>query len=168
MTLTTHAVVGSLVGAAAAANPVAAAFFGLASHFLMDSIPHWDYPLASVKKDLKNPMNDDMDTSGGAFYLDLGKIALDVLLGFSIVWLTFHLASSTILIGAFIGAFFAMVPDSFQFIYWKFRHEPLVSLQRFHIYLHAQTKLDDRPVLGILSQIAIIGVVVVIARHFFL
>lgn len=167
MTLTTHAVVGSFLGAAAAANLPLAAVLGFTSHFLMDSIPHWDYHLASTSEDTKNELNNDMKTSGPAFFVDLLKIGFDVVLGLAIVWLIFHSASSFILIGAFTGAVFAMAPDALQFIYWKFRHEPLISLQKFHLYIHAATRLNKRPALGILSQIAIILVVAIIARHFF-
>lgn len=167
MTLATHAVVGSLVGAMAVANPVAAAVLGFTSHFLMDSIPHWDYHLASASHDSADELNSDMDTSGLNFILDLGKIALDIAIGLIVVWFTFSLSTQTVFIGAFIGAIFAMAPDALQFVYWKFRHEPLTSLQKFHIYIHAATSLDKRSILGILSQIAIIAIVVIIARHFF-
>ncbi len=141
MTLATHAVVGGLLGAVAAQNPILAAFIGFTSHFLMDAIPHWDYKLRSSNEDIDNPMENDISPKGKDFAVDLVKIGFDAILGLVIVYAMFYTFSATILIGAFVGALFAVLPDALQFVYMRFKHEPLTSLQRFHLYMHAKLHL---------------------------
>ncbi len=167
MTLTTHAVVGSLVGALAAHNLPLAATLGFVSHFAMDSIPHWDYHLSSTHEDHDNKLNSDMRVSDTKFAFDLLKIGIDVMLGLVVVKLLFYRSAWFLIIGAFIGALFAVLPDALQFVYWKFRHEPFISLQKFHIFMHAQTRLDKKPLLGVTSQIGILLVVAFTIKHFF-
>ncbi len=161
MTLSTHAVVGAFVGAVASQNLALAASAGFLSHFIMDSIPHWDYKLGSTSEDKSKPMETDMKISGKQFYIDLFKIGCDVALGLSLTYLFFSHASSTVLLAALIGACCAIAPDPLQFVYWKFRREPLISLQKFHLFMHADTRLNDKPLIGITSQIIIMCIVYV-------
>jgi hypothetical protein len=160
MTLSTHAVAGAFVGALVSQNLAVAAVVGFASHFLLDAIPHWDYKLASSHQDRANPMNNDIDAFDRHFIIDLAKIGLDVVLGLGIVFLLFQNSSFSVIVGAFIGAVFGMLPDPLQFVYMKFRREPFVSLQKFHMFMHAKTHLDTRPVLGIGSQLILITFII--------
>ena len=48
MILSTHAVVGGALAGLFPSHPVAAFAVGFASHFVIDAIPHWDYPLRSI------------------------------------------------------------------------------------------------------------------------
>jgi hypothetical protein len=58
------------------------------------------------------------------------------------------------------GAIGAMFPDFLQFVYYKTRREPLKSLQRFHLFMHAKMRLDDYRFIGPALQILIVvGVV---------
>ncbi len=43
MTATAHALVAGLIAQKFTADPAGAGFLALGSHFLMDSIPHWDF-----------------------------------------------------------------------------------------------------------------------------
>jgi len=155
MILTTHATVGATLATFMPGNPVLGFAIGFASHFVLDSIPHWDYKLKSSKRNKQKPLTNDI-IIGKDFFNDLVKIGLDALFGLtlSLLFLGFirHQSILTILCGAIGG----MTPDFLQFIYFKWRHEPLISLQKFHIWMHAKTGLNDRPFLGILSQMAII------------
>ncbi|MES2436640.1 MAG: hypothetical protein V4519_01395 [Patescibacteria group bacterium] len=164
MTLTTHAVTGALVGAVASSNPAFAAVAAFASHFLLDAIPHWDYSLSTVSEDSKNPLNNNMQTKGKRFYVDLSKTLFDAVLGMAIVILVFMNAPVQVLIGALIGAIFAVAPDPLQFVYWKLRLRILEPVQKFHLFIHAKTLLKDRPVIGIGSQIILI-ILTVLAAH---
>jgi hypothetical protein len=47
MILSTHAVVGAALATFVPSHPVAAFMMGFASHFALDAIPHWDYPIKS-------------------------------------------------------------------------------------------------------------------------
>lgn len=162
MTLTTHAVVGSALGAMLAHNPALAAGAGFASHFIMDFIPHWDYPLLSMERD-GNPLHDTMNTRSWKFAIDLIKIGCDFLLGFLLVGLFFYAAPSLI-VGAFVGAAAAVTPDALQFLYMKFfQREPLLSLQKFHISIENE-QLKKRPLIGVASQTAIILIMYLLTR----
>jgi hypothetical protein len=162
MTLTTHAVTGALIGAVASQNLALAGAFGFISHFVFDTIPHWDYKLITAREDNENPMNNDMRVGGKEFFMDLAKIGFDFWLGMALVFLMTFTMPLQIIIGAFVGAFFAVIPDPLQFVYWKLRSRLMEPIQRFHMYMHAHTKLNSRPLIGISSQIAIIMLVFVI------
>ena len=160
MILTTHAITGAAIASTMPNYPIAGFALGFCSHFLLDSIPHWDYKLASISEDKENPMNNDIKINR-AFLLDFSKIASDGLIGlglslFIFAYILNYQGNSNLITATFAGAIGGMLPDALQFIYWKFRREPLVSLQRFHMYIHTRIKLNSRPVIGITSQIVII------------
>jgi hypothetical protein len=52
LTLTTHAIVGAAIASVIPAHPFFAIAAAFASHFLLDAIPHWDYP---IRSDSVNP-----------------------------------------------------------------------------------------------------------------
>jgi hypothetical protein len=167
MTLTTHAVAGALIGAVASQNLVLAGTFAFVSHLLLDTIPHWDYKLGAAAEDPENPMNNDMKVGGKQFFIDLLKIGFDFWLGMFIVFFMVMTMPTQIILGAFIGAFFGVLPDPLQFVYWKLRPRLLYPIQRFHMYMHAHLKLNDRPFIGISSQVAIIALTIVIFRFLY-
>lgn len=168
MTLGTHAVAGAFVGALASQSLPAAAVAAFASHFFLDSIPHWDYAILSLQKDAGNELNNDMGANRYLFMLDLMRTGADAGLGLLITLAVFSQASTTVLVGALVGAVFGALPDALQFVYWKFRHEPLISLQRFHLYMHAKTDLNNEPVVGILSQLVVVLLCVVASVYLFI
>jgi hypothetical protein len=47
MILTTHAVVGAAIASFVPSHPATAFALGFASHFILDAIPHVDYPIRS-------------------------------------------------------------------------------------------------------------------------
>jgi hypothetical protein len=156
MTLATHAVTGALIGAIGSENLAFSASAGFISHFLFDTIPHWDYKLGATQEDTANPLNNNMKVGGKQFYIDLLKIGLDFSIGMTIVIILVASKPNQVILGALIGALCAVIPDPLQFVYWKLRPRFMTPLQRFHTYMHAKTRLNDKPLLGISSQIAII------------
>jgi hypothetical protein len=54
--LSTHAIIGGAVASLFPSHPVFIAIAGFASHFAIDAIPRWDYPLQviSVKRGADN------------------------------------------------------------------------------------------------------------------
>ena len=163
MTLTTHAIVGASIASLIPTHPVLGFTLGFTSHFLLDAIPHWDYILLSSKKDLNNPMNNDLIINKN-FIIDLFKISFDAVLGLAVALLLFGFSNFNLLWAAFWGAIGAMMPDALQFVYFKWRHEPIKSLQKFHLWIHAKKDLNNRPVLGISLQIIVILCFVVVSK----
>ncbi|MBX4197878.1 hypothetical protein KW782_00920 [Candidatus Parcubacteria bacterium] len=155
MTLATHAVTGALIGAVASQNLLFAAGAGFISHFLFDTIPHWDYSLRTLEKKSLSIEN-NMNTKGLNFIIDLAKIAFDFWLGMALVFVMVYSLPLPVIIGAFIGALAAVLPDPLQFVYWKLRPRIMLPIQHFHMYMHATHKLNDRPLLGVTSQLGIV------------
>ncbi len=53
MILSTHAIVGAAIASFLPSHPTTAFVLGFASHFVLDAIPHWDYPIRSAAVDPK-------------------------------------------------------------------------------------------------------------------
>ena len=153
MTLAAHALVGAAAATAVPGRPLLAFLAGFVSHFVIDMIPHWDYQLGSYRADPRNPLNDDM-VIGKSFAYDLVKIAVDIAIGLTLAFAIFRAAFPSVpLVAILAGAAGGIVPDALQFAYWKFRHEPLTSLQRFHIKIQKRNHFHNVPFTGILLQV---------------
>ncbi len=164
MTLTTHAITGAALASLTPNQPLVGFAVGFVSHFVLDAIPHWDYPLASQKRDGDNPLNDDIVINKD-FVKDLFIIGFDGVIGLLLACLfyIYYLKYSALVI--LCGIVGATLPDALQFIQIKFKHEPFNTLRKFHIvWIHSKTRLDSRPFLGILLQIIIIGFVMWLAN----
>ena len=148
MTLTTHAVVGAAVASLMPQYPALALCAAFASHFMIDAIPHRDYQIrsASIHPRKGAPMKYDR-----AFFLDAVTIGSDALFGILLALLFFLAAAPWWLI--VLGACAGILPDPLQFVYAHWKHEPLVSLQRFHMWIHTKHRMKETPLLGISSQI---------------
>ena len=157
--------VGSAISTLIISHPLAGFLLAVASHFATDAIPHWDYKLRSKKDDEANFLNDDMMTGGRDFIIDLTKIGFDLLLGVTLsllIWgYFFNLPLMIILLGALGG----VLPDFLQFAYFKIKREPLTSLQRFHVNIHAKLRLSGRYVLGPILQALL--VIIFITLNFY-
>jgi len=156
MTLTAHAIVGAGVAALIPAHPVLGVCAAFASHFLVDAIPHYDYQIRSesVRPQIGAPMKFDR-----ALLHDFLAIGSDCLLGLMLAVFFFGTAATWLLI--LIAAFAGQFPDALQFAYSRWKHQPLVSLQKFHHSVHTKRRLREHPMLGITSQIFFIAAVVV-------
>ena len=159
MTLTTHAIVGAAIASIIPEHQVLVFGLAFASHFAVDAIPHWDYYVrsGSINPKIGTAMSYDKN-----LFLDLLSIGFDALLGVVLSLLIF--ASPATAGVVVLGAIAGMLPDPLQFVYTRWRREPLVSLQRFHQWIHTDLRLIDRPVLGISSQLLFIVAIVLVTR----
>ena len=155
MILATHAIVGAAVASQIPNHPITALVAGIASHFAIDAIPHWDYPLRSILRGSKgSPLTLDK-----GLLVDFSLIAIDGLAGLAIALSLF--AQPSALLTILLGALGGMLPDAFQFVHRLYPREPLRTVQRFHSWIHAKQKLDW-PV-GIASQLAFNVAVILLA-----
>ena len=138
MILSTHAIVGGAIASLFPSHPVLVATAGFVSHFAIDAIPHWDYPLQAIS--LRPAADSRALNLDRRLWVDLTLIALDACAGLAIaIWLFATPATiGTILLGAVA----AMVPDPLQVVHALYPREPLKSLQRFHQWIHAKRKLS--------------------------
>jgi hypothetical protein len=155
MILSTHAIVGAAIASFLPSHPTAAFVLGFGSHFVLDAIPHWDYPIrsASVNPEIGAPVTFDR-----ALLTDVVVIGSDGLLGILGALLLF--ASSDGLWSILLGAFGAMLPDPLHTIHAHFPREPLRTLQRFHRWIHTDKEIKKDIILGVGSQIMLVAVIV--------
>ena len=138
MILSTHAIVGGAIASLFPSHPALVVAAGFASHFAIDAIPHWDYPLQAISV---------RPAAGGAalnldrrLWGDLSLIALDASVGLTLaIWL---FATPATIGAILLGAVAAMVPDPLQVVHALYPREPLKSLQRFHQWIHAKRELS--------------------------
>lgn len=166
MILISHSIIGVAAASVFPSNPLVSFSVALLSHYIMDTIPHWDYKLLSSKEDSKTPLNNDM-VIGKNFIFDLRNIFIDVLFGVIISFLLFYLFgfghSVLILIVGIIGG---ILPDILQFVYFKIRKEPFKSLYIFHNFIHSRHKeLKRHNVVGIFFQILTVFLIVLLAKY---
>lgn len=159
MILTAHAVAGAAIALTFKNNTALALTLAALSHFALDAIPHWHYPITNLKRKLEN-LNDDLPKT--AILKDLLVITIDFLLGIGISLLVgLNLAPNYILI-ILGGAVFGIIPDFLQLLYYLFPKFPLVQIQNFHTQIHSKKRIDERHILGISSQLLIVVICVLI------
>jgi hypothetical protein len=146
MILSTHAIVGGAIASLFPSHSILVAALSFASHFVIDAIPHWDYPLQSIS--VKPNANNWALKMNRRLFRDLALIGFDAIGG---VALTLLLFASPGTIGVIaLGAFAGMLPDALQVAYSLYPREPLKALQQFHLWIHTKRHLPWK--LGTSSQ----------------
>jgi hypothetical protein len=153
MILSAHAVVGGAIASLFPSHPLAVIAAAFASHFAIDAIPHWDYPLQSIKvgAGARNQLK-----LARPILLDLALIGFDAFAGLALAVVVF--ATPATIGTVILGASAAIMPDPLQFLYSLYPREPLKSLQQFHSWIHSKCGLNWP--LGISSQIAFVALVI--------
>lgn len=164
MTLGTHIVVAGAAGALFAGNPIMAFFLGIASHFAVDAIPHWDWPIKSIQSTGEKATEGKMGGGFSAILRDFSFAGLDVLWGVVVL----SIAASFFNISIFSFWFVAVVaggvlPDALQLLYFMFKREPLTTIQRFHGWIHTDRKIAvERYIVGPLAQLPVVLIALII------
>jgi len=145
MLVVTHALVGGFI-ASKISNPVLSSPLIIASHFLLDSIPHWD--LGTEFRKRKRITN---------FLLGWA----DLIGGIAICWVIFqkNFPFNPLL---WTGVFFSLLPDILEFpalfLGWSFF--PFDKLELIHShYFHRKAKFPR----GLILQLIIIGGIILLA-----
>lgn len=163
MILAAHAIAGAALGRCSQ-NPAVSFTLGFASHFVLDAIPHWQYKLNSRIYD-EDPTREDMAFNKD-FVRDISLIGLDCFIGFSLSvflfqgWTGLNNLSLPILFGSLGGVF----PDALQFLFWKFKEEPLLAIQKFHQWAHAKKNFAYDSRAGFFLQIAVVASIVLVSK----
>ncbi len=162
MILTTHAVAGAAVAVTLRSNPWLGLALAVLSHFALDAIPHWHYPVKRLKRKLANG-NSRVPKLNKGVIKDLLAIHADFALGIGISALAGLQFAPGDLLLVLAGAVLGTIPDFFQLLYFLFPVFPFTQIQKFHLWMHSKTRLDDQPLWGIASQLlAIVGGVLII------
>lgn len=133
MLLSSHIIISGLLGAQTG-NYFLAAIVGFFSHFIIDAIPHWDNYL-SPEFDSRVKSEKSSFLKSGFFYKEISKVAIDILIGLSVLSLMFFETSGFDNIAyAAVGVFFGVLPDPLQLLYlitnWRFL-KPNYDIQLF-------------------------------------
>lgn len=169
MTLATHLVVGAagarLFAGAGTPSLFTAFLIGWMSHYILDSITHWDYPLSAYSSSLENPLKTTL-VRGKVLFFDFAKVILDAGAGLILVYFFIRDPGAVALFDPriFLGALGAAFPDFIQFAYSFLKWKPLGLMQRFHHFMHAKTSFENRPAIGISIQVIAIVIIILLAR----
>ncbi len=152
MFITTHAVIGALVGVEFASKPFIAFVVGLISHFLVDIIPHGD---SSLYKGY---------VSGARVKRAIAYVTLDSLVGMLFVLGLFNTQFVEHRLAISMGIIGSVIPDLLVAIYEVFRIKELRWFHRLHFFFHnlITSKKGDIPMTaGIAMQLVILGLLAV-------
>ncbi|MBI2038489.1 MAG: hypothetical protein HYT19_01020 [Candidatus Nealsonbacteria bacterium] len=141
MILTTHILIGAAI-AIKTQNPILGLSFAFISHYFADAIPHREYHVRNIlEKRWKSSLT------------DFTKLSLDISLGFFLIMII-----SKNYLPAFLGGFFAILPDILFFIFTFFPKIELLKLlnqlhEKTHWFRNAKLNKKTPLFLGILTQV---------------
>lgn len=164
MILSTHILIAAAVAKPlASVHPAAAFIAALASHYLSDAIPHWDYTLHSIEnKD--DPEKRQWSVDRTLLLKDFFRYATDAFIGAALVALLMRPSSWHELWWFLAVVIGGALPDFLQALQmlriplgrWLHPH------QLFHDWIHTKIKLGPYPLIGIPLQ-AIIALIAIYA-----
>jgi len=142
MIIAVHALVGAAIGSVVD-NNLAAAGFGLVSHYVLDAIPHWD---VGVDFELGTPdFNKENKNKGKPKNWNTQFKIMSILhlfLGFFLV----RKILTEKLLRVFLGAFFSIVPDIYEYLTMMFGKNRWPAGHPFHTR-------DVKSWYGVLTQV---------------
>lgn len=158
--LTTHIVIAAAVAKPFAHYHPAAGFFAaLASHYLADAVPHWDYAMHAIEtKDDAEKLHWDGEKARvfrRRARRDILHFAVDGLAGVSIILLLIRPIASDQWLWAAAAIIGGTLPDFLQGAYLS-GATFLKPLQCFHDFCHTKIKLGPYPLIGIPLQLIIL------------
>ncbi|MEK7212305.1 MAG: hypothetical protein AAB686_01350 [Patescibacteria group bacterium] len=155
MTLTTHAVWGAAAAVALRQEPALGMAAALLSHYLLDTIPHWDYGIFSLHRDSRDPLRRRFTLSMNSLK-DALRIGSDFLCGLAVAALAVNTVYPDYILLGLGGALIAILPDFLQFIYFVLPIKPLAWHQVLHSRMHTKNRWRDEPVLGLFVQLVLV------------
>jgi hypothetical protein len=140
MILTPHIVISGILGSKTQ-NYFLAALIGLISHYVLDATPHWEY-------------------------IPDGKTAIDILVGFGLLFILTGFSKIKNPVSLLIGAFFGILPDFLNFLYFITDWGSIAWNYEFQEFIHFSVHSIINPGFwpGILTQIAAIIILFFVSR----
>ncbi|QQG44951.1 MAG: hypothetical protein HYW89_03000 [Candidatus Sungiibacteriota bacterium] len=156
MTLTTHTIIAAAVTKPLASiHPAFSFLAALASHYLSDAIPHWDYKLKSAADDEDNEKR-HWEFSRRTILGDLGRVTLDGFLGAALVFLLLSPATPNEWIRAILIIIGGALPDFLEGLFYTRKLNFLSPVHHFHSFTHTKIKLGPYPLIGVPFQLLIL------------
>lgn len=156
MILASHIIISGIL-ASKTPNYFLAAAIGLISHYVLDTIPHWDYLSEEFESGAKTDKN---FVKRKKFWQELFKITIDILAGFVVLFIFIKFYDNINIVPLIISVFFSILPDSLSFLYWitnwkiiKWNHD--IQLFAHRLIIKTVPKFPS----GLVIQIITIGIV---------
>lgn len=157
MTLTTHIIVATAaIKPFATLHPLLVFIIALASHYLSDAIPHWDYGLKAApsrEEEIKL-----WSKNHSLILSDLWRVLSDLAIGALATLAVISPDSWQEALPLMVAAIGGVLPDALQGIYYTGKVPFLEPLHDFHNRVHTKIELGPYPLLGIPLQLVIVGV----------
>ena len=135
-------------------HPIFILVAAIASHYLSDAIPHWDYKIVS----LDNPEDKEhrrFRSDRKAIIHDIRNFAIDGFLGAAIVLIAIRPATTQQWMWAIAAIIGGCLPDFIQALN-IFKVPFLRATQKFHDIFHTDIRLGAYPLFGIPFQFVIV------------
>ena len=170
MILSSHIITASAVVAPLLNKPLSFTnatlifFVSFLSHFALDALPHWDYKMLSFTKE-----NGERQFIFKKYFStkDFLKNLLDGATGLAGAILIIGFPkdfSEFILFGLIV--FGSILPDALEATYAINKYRFLEPLHKFHLAIHGRRIFQNRPFLGVISQILILILIVLFLIDF--
>ncbi|TSC64170.1 MAG: hypothetical protein G01um1014106_243 [Parcubacteria group bacterium Gr01-1014_106] len=163
MTLTTHIFI-----AVAATKPIAGAHPGLifavaiASHYLADLIPHWDYRIRSLIQG-EQPQEEHWSPHGHSLRNDILRGGSDFFVGSLLALLLMRTQPEFNLWWFATAVIGGVLPDALKALYELLgRPKFLTAIKTTDALLHTKIRLGPYPLIGIPLQLAILVAAVIV------
>ena len=157
MTLTTHSIIAAAVTKPLMRmHPVLIFAVAMATHYLSDAIPHWDYKVLSLEN-AENNEKRRIVNNRKLIMTDIRNFAIDGFLGAIVVLLIIRPVTVQQWTWAGLAVVGGCLPDFLQALHVL--KLPLLRLhQKFHDIFHTNIRLGSYPLLGIPFQAAIVAI----------
>ena len=137
MILTPHAIVGAALANMFPNDPALGFGLAFASHYALDMIPHIDYDINNFLHKESKTVKSIFQNAGAALHFLF--IACDFICAIFLCILFFIRDEKSILI-TLIGLAGGLLPDFFQFLFYKYKNQPWIFTQEIHDRLHHITE----------------------------
>jgi len=166
MTLATHTIIGLGLSSLlpAPVRPISAFAISLASHYLLDTIPHWEYNLPFIKRSEKGSKA-EVKLFGWPLFLGSLTIISEFAVGLMVALALFYTParfSGWAVMASVVGS---VAPDFLQFMYYRYRSLFWFYAQRWHGVWHSNNRIKNT-FWGISSQLLLIIFVVGLTYFF--
>ncbi len=149
MILIPHAIVGAAIANLLPKHKILGFTLALASHYALDMIPHSEYKLDGFFDEDSKSIKSIWNNTQAQFHLF--RVVLDLLIGTILCAILFIRGEQSFFLTS-LGIFAGLLPDFFQFLYFKYKKQPFVFLQKIHDFFH-NSKKDHSLFWGSASQV---------------
>lgn len=154
MTLATHSIIAAAVTRPIShIHPLLTLVVAVATHYLSDSIPHWDYRITSIEN-IEDKDSRHLGTNRKAIIHDIRNFAIDGFLGLAIVTAITRPMTTEQWLWVLASVVGGCLPDFLQGLY-VLKLKFLKLLQRFHDLFHTNIRLGPYAPIGVPFQLII-------------